>query len=1217
MMHNLGYPSRSPDLDVYPGFVDPPEGYGEVAFYWWVGEPLTKERLAWQLEQLKDRHISALQINYAHSDQGGEAYGLTISSEPPLFSDEWWELFVWFAEKAGSYGIAVSLSDYTLCAPGQGWYTDEILAKKPDISGLILKHMVYHVEDDDTEWKLPEHTISITALLSEGELETGLNPIDLTSFVKESTLNWQKPSGEWNIVIVYAERQLNSIDPMNEHSGSMVIEHFFQRFEDKLAGMHQARLGFFFSDELDLGIKGNMWNDQFRELFMKLKGYDIVPELAALFMDIGPRTPKIRLDYSDVIVRLSEQHYFIPIYEWHRKRGLIYGCDHGGRGKDTTEFGDYFRTQRWNQGPGCDQPLLQCDLIKNKVASSIAHLYERPRTWLEGFYGSGWGTSTADLTDAIFKNFVTGHNLLTLHGLYYTTYGGWWEWAPPCNHFRMPYWQHMQPLLACTERLSYLLSQGVHICDVAVMYPVASMEAAMDGEHSVNLAFDAGEYLYRNGIDFDFIDFESLERAETHDGRLLVAGEAYRVLILPAMRALRYSTLQKALEFYKAGGLVLALERLPEASERKGRNDSRLDDMVSVLFGCSAKEAAALNDRGLMNHNDTGGVSAVAYSFMEMENLISRQITRDFYCSDQQSADQFVYIQHRHIGARHIYAVYGAAVNSECFFRCHGELELWNPWNGSSEPLQAARVTSEGTYLRLPLGPFQVQLIVFTPRAEAQEDASDPQAVIAGVYGDHLRTVQLDGEWSFRLRPTMDNRFGDYRQPPENHLIGAEARQFRFALEEELESQDDWSSPTFNDSEWQRVTYSYGPYLWKLGPLFSEACTNQLEAELIALSVSPEGQYIQMGDQKVRWSRYEFSMRYGIEHDPGHQGYHGLKGEMSDDFIATGHRTFSFTETEYSLEEAGEVTYYWSSFDAKGDTTARICLGGNIPDTIWLNGSEVENNLVTVNVLPGMNYMLIKYSMPGRGHVIVESISSPEHLRQQLPLAMSWFNKPGVMRYDVYPNQTRAGWYRFSAAPGLESFDLVAFGSIQVWVNGVERKVEQRGNRSDDSRVYHVALKQREQGISVVAIRMLYDKPLYGGAAFPEPIQLRCGEGEILLGDWSLIDSLTCYSGGAVYRKQFNFTDLKFKATSTVKLDLGNVSATAEIHLNGHLVQTLVSPPWQIDVTSWVREGNNNIEIVVYNTLANHYVTIPTRYRGNLCSGLLGPVKLLICNRNH
>jgi hypothetical protein len=32
--------------------------------------------------------------------------------------------------------------------------------------------------------------------------------------------------------------------------------------------------------------------------------------------------------------------------------------------------------------------------------------------------------------------------------------------------------------------------------------------------------------------------------------------------------------------------------------------------------------------------------------------------------------------------------------------------------------------------------------------------------------------------------------------------------------------------------------------------------------------------------------------------------------------------------------------------------------------------------------------------------------------------------------------------------------------------------------------------------------------------------------------------------------------------------------------------------------------------VLVFNTLANHYVTIPTRYRGELTSGLLGPVTI-------
>ncbi|MCX6834555.1 MAG: glycosyl hydrolase, partial [candidate division Zixibacteria bacterium] len=138
---------------------------------------------------------------------------------------------------------------------------------------------------------------------------------------------------------------------------------------------------------MEFRVSGNLWTARFAEEFRNRKGYDIVPELPALFADCGPRTPKVRLDYRDVLVSLTEEGFFKPVFDWHQGRGMIYGCDHGGRGRNVVEFGDYFRTQRWNQGPGCDQPGLGRDLIKNKVASSIAHLYQRPRVWLEGYYG--------------------------------------------------------------------------------------------------------------------------------------------------------------------------------------------------------------------------------------------------------------------------------------------------------------------------------------------------------------------------------------------------------------------------------------------------------------------------------------------------------------------------------------------------------------------------------------------------------------------------------------------------------------------------------------------------------------------------------------------------------------------------------------------------------------------------------------------------------------
>ena len=142
--------------------------------------------------------------------------------------------------------------------------------------------------------------------------------------------------------------------------------------------------------------------------------------------------------------------------------------------------------------------------------------------WLEGYHSLGWGAAPETLMYATCENYLYGCTLLNLHGLYYTTYGSHWEWAPPCYHFRMPYWAHMGVFLRYFEHLSYLLSQGRLACDVAVVYPVAPYEADMDGEAAKDTAFDLARRLMADGINFEFIDNDSLAGAVVADGRLNV-----------------------------------------------------------------------------------------------------------------------------------------------------------------------------------------------------------------------------------------------------------------------------------------------------------------------------------------------------------------------------------------------------------------------------------------------------------------------------------------------------------------------------------------------------------------------------------------------------------------------------------------------------------------------------------------------------------------------
>jgi len=458
-------------------------------------------------------------------------------------------------------------------------------------------------------------------------------------------------------------------------------------------------------------------------------------------------------------------------------------------------------------------------------------MYERPRTWLEGYYGSGWGTSSEELADATFADFAMGHNLLSLHGLYYSTHGSWWEWAAPDNHFRQPYWADMGLFLKCTERLSYILSQGHHRCDVAMIYPVAPTEANLKGKESTQTAFDIARDLYPKGIDFDFMDFESLSRSQINNKELRVSGEKYKVLILPAMAAVRYSTIQKALEFYRRGGTVIAVAGLPEASDRIGSNDPKLQSMIREIFGISSNDKLEAG-KTYTKKNKAGGMGMFIPDFNKVAQAIREIVVPDFKIDGSDIPSN---IMHRKIGSREVYFVYGVPKGTSCFFRSTGKLELWNPWDGSTRPLKAAEVTDKGTVLNLPLEKSEPQLIVFSP-GKAEIENNIPQAKVE-------KTI-LDGDWEFELKPTLDNSFGDYRLPAFNDKIGIEIWKLKFA--EQLPNTPNWQSPAFDDSKWDSASISYGPQFLKLGPLPNDVDTDVIESKILSQTLVTSDKVIEV-----------------------------------------------------------------------------------------------------------------------------------------------------------------------------------------------------------------------------------------------------------------------------------------------------------------------------------------------------------------------------------
>jgi hypothetical protein len=676
-----GYPDRSADLDVLPGFRNPPPGYGEVPFWWWSGDTLNAERLIGQLRELHRKGVSGVQVNYSHLDTPG---WLTDQDDPPVFSDAWWQVYARISEECARLNMGIGLSTYTLDWPrGAENLFYRLIYRHPELNAVeIQPGLRLRVKGGEAvSARLHTAPVNLSANSWAGTATHTVTPerialwaypvhgdtlrpggMDLNGFIVADRIRWQAPPGEWEVWEFLALRHPGSLNPLRTGSGDTVVNRFFQPFQDRAPGGSSGGLNYFFNDELHIGLGKYAWNPDFPAEFRRRKGYDLMEVLPAMWRDTGTNTPKVRMDYADVRMALMEERYFAPVYQWHADRGMIFGCDSESRGLDPAEFGDYFRATRWYSAPGHDTPGGMADPMKGRVSASIANLYRRPRVWLEGYHSLGWGATPGQLMYATRENYLYGCTLLNLHGLYASTYGSHWEWAPPCYHFRMPYWEHMDVFLKYFERLSYLMSQGHTVCDVAVVYPVAPAEAGMDGQAARATAFELGRKLLSSGINFEFIDNESLARAVSEGDRLLVpeAGASYRALVFPNMEAVRWPSIEKAAAFASGGGLVYAVGALPTASDRAGRGDTLLAQLNRRAFA---------GDRHMKTAEET--CAAIARSFVP----------------DVRGRDHTVRALHRKAGFRDVYLVMDAPPGAVVEFRAKGRSncgtrgpEIRRPW---------------------------------------------------------------------------------------------------------------------------------------------------------------------------------------------------------------------------------------------------------------------------------------------------------------------------------------------------------------------------------------------------------------------------------------------------------------------------------------------------------------------------------------------------------
>jgi hypothetical protein len=929
------------------GFRNPPSEYGQVECWWWEAGHLDKEKLRWELEELKDQGIGGIFL-YPRF-----LYDEPLRSDPPYWSEGWWDLVGFTMKESRRLGLFSWFSDWT----ANQFIQNRLRVERKENPALWGHRLAVHEEESKGPGPIAITLADDEQILDAGAFKKSAGGVDYSSrkdlrgSITGNKLQWSAPAAGWLVcVIVSQPYDFDYLNPMvMDRWAELLLGPYAQRFPGYL-GKTLAAYGI---DERHV-LNGNiLYSPSVVSKIRSERGYDITPFLVGLALDIGSKTDQIRCDYYRAMNSLLDENCYKPLAEHLHTYGLKYVTVAPLGGDDllteTAQFGDVFRYLGSYDIPGAEDPEGNDDITKRvffntKLFSSISDLYDSGRSAL-CLWGAGWGMTQEEDVAWTNMNYAYGDNLFTRDGSLYTLMGGWYEWVPPDADYYQPYWKYYKPFADYVRRLSYIMSQGHHRPEVGVLYPLSTIQAnlvagrfygpenfdaiAFDNQriHSAfnseakaasDAAMDLAKRIYESGVDMDFIDQRSIVRSQVEAGRLKVSGMEFKVLVLPAVSTIPTATLKMIRDFYASGGTVVAFGRLPDASAERGRGDPEIRSLIAAIFGTSPVRGGS----ELVKRSNANGGKAF---FVPSNSSRVSGIVASAFVPDVVASEPGVYHTHREIGNQQVYFLFNIEPKKRDLsfrFRVEGEPEIWDPFTGQAQRYYRFERVGDLTKVRLEMEPYQGVVVLFPPassRSEVTEVLQDSLTSITKVEesaggikvegysetgGDkraRLRigdqelvasghaeapapAMQVRGPFSVKLEPTMDNRWGDFHYPASNEMIGAEADSFKY-MEEGQQSGISlgWNHGQFDDSRWPAVIYSYGPYWWHIGP-FEEGKEPSALFEDAKQGKLAENQHYEIAGRTLQWEPYSFSQKFGYFGDiQGNPGI-GLLG-VSENFL--------------------------------------------------------------------------------------------------------------------------------------------------------------------------------------------------------------------------------------------------------------------------------------------------------------------------------------------
>jgi hypothetical protein len=564
---------------------------------------------------------------------------------------------------------------------------------------------------------------------------------------------FQTPQGEWKLMLFYLDpafRPASTKGGFVDYLDPGAVDHFihltFDAYYDHLKEFFGDPIQMTFYDEPCMHLSnGRMWTPGFNAAFQKKYGFSPMKYYPALWYDIGPETTAARNALFGFRAYLYAENYIGRVADW----CAAHGIDLSGH-QDQEEVrnpvaihGDLMKVFSRQQIPGADDIYTTGRTnVGYKVVTSSAFNWDKPLVMAETYAAYRQFTAKAAYKTAM-DQYAMGVNLQI--GNRPAGEG------PALDRF--------------VGRMSYLLRHGRHVADFAVLYPIAALQSAyyFASPPSSNRPgssptfywalegglippeidyMDLGEMLFRGlRVDYTYLHPEVLTgRTLIDKGRLTLDNqenrEEFRALILPGGDTLSADAAKKILEFYRSGGTVIAIHKLPSKSSEFHR-DREVQAMVGEVFGFPVRDPITAEIRPIVddfknyfaNHNPAGGrsfflpqpdIKLVANVLREAVRVRDVEIQQPpmwpvkLY-PDYDGALSYI---HKVKDGKDIYFFANSrdeAVDTEVVLRGKKSLSLWDPHTGERREAETTQSEQNGqavTTVHLKLDPVKAVFFV-------------------------------------------------------------------------------------------------------------------------------------------------------------------------------------------------------------------------------------------------------------------------------------------------------------------------------------------------------------------------------------------------------------------------------------------------------------------------------------------------------------------------